>query len=808
MLTRLNKYFAIDCTLLLQSFAKRSILLLIPEASDIFLTCFTHSVNNAQKLFSGAHTMKTLFTKGMLATAISLALTQTAFAQEETKQATAENTEVIVVSGTPGGAGIRKIDASFAVTNIDASDIEKFAPKSTADLFKAIPGVWVESSGGESGANVFVRGFPGGGDAPFLTIALEGSPIYPASTLSFLENSQMFRIDDTIEMVEGLRGGPNPVVSNGQPGLTTNFRLKRGGEDSEASVKYTVSDYGLNRVDLVLSGALADDLYYMVGGYVKSSDGIRDAGFSSEEGNQFTVNLTKIFDKGELNLYTRQTDDHGTWYLPTPLNVEGIDANYTQIGPLNRQATINYGPDNTAESFDFGDGRGWDGHVSGGSLKLELGGGWHLVDRFNLTKGEANTFGLVPDGSAVTVADVADNGESATGAVTGNTYDADTPIQQIGRWVVLKDVESFTNDLAVSKSWDNFDTSFGIYSATTKAEDWWSIGNQAYYVLVPGGEMLDGIACNSSEEGCGWGYDINSVGDASTFALYATSTWYATEDLSIDLGLRRENHEVSYSVDEGLDGVITKALEYDENKTSWTLGANYALNDFSGVFVRMNRGYKMPYFDDFRDNWGAYTGGNDLIKEVTQGELGYKFMNDDIQFFATAFANEVQGDTFVRRPGAPAEILTNEAYGIEFDGKYSHDSGFSLSLNATFQETEITASATNEGNEAQRQPGWQVRMTPSYGFDVGDMYATVYGTFSAVDDRFGDNENTVVLEGYEKVDVGMTLEPTDALRVQLSIDNLTDEQGITEGDPRNPDSPNGRYIMPRSMKLSVSYLFF
>ena len=752
--------------------------------------------------------MKTLFTKGMLATAISLALTQTAFAQEETKQATAENTEVIVVSGTPGGAGIRKIDASFAVTNIDASDIEKFAPKSTADLFKAIPGVWVESSGGESGANVFVRGFPGGGDAPFLTIALEGSPIYPASTLSFLENSQMFRIDDTIEMVEGLRGGPNPVVSNGQPGLTTNFRLKRGGEDSEASVKYTVSDYGLNRVDLVLSGALADDLYYMVGGYVKSSDGIRDAGFSSEEGNQFTVNLTKIFDKGELNLYTRQTDDHGTWYLPTPLNVEGIDANYTQIGPLNRQATINYGPDNTAESFDFGDGRGWDGHVSGGSLKLELGGGWHLVDRFNLTKGEANTFGLVPDGSAVTVANVADNGESATGAVTGNTYDADTPIQQIGRWVVLKDVESFTNDLAVSKSWDNFDTSFGIYSATTKAEDWWSIGNQAYYVLVPGGEMLDGIACNSSEEGCGWGYDINSVGDASTFALYATSTWYATEDLSIDLGLRRENHEVSYSVDEGLDGVITKALEYDENKTSWTLGANYALNDFSGVFVRMNRGYKMPYFDDFRDNWGAYTGGNDLIKEVTQGELGYKFMNDDIQFFATAFANEVQGDTFVRRPGAPAEILTNEAYGIEFDGKYSHDSGFSLSLNATFQETEITASATNEGNEAQRQPGWQVRMTPSYGFDVGDMYATVYGTFSAVDDRFGDNENTVVLEGYEKVDVGMTLEPTDALRVQLSIDNLTDEQGITEGDPRNPDSPNGRYIMPRSMKLSVSYLFF
>jgi outer membrane receptor protein involved in Fe transport len=752
--------------------------------------------------------MKTLFTKGMLASAVAVALAQPTMAQEESKQPTSDNTEVIIVSGTPGGAGIRKIDASFAVTNIDAGDIGRLAPKSTADLFKAIPGVWVESSGGESGANVFVRGFPGGGDAPFLTIAMDGSPIYPAPTLSFLENSQLFRIDETIQMVEGLRGGPNPVVSNGQPGLTTNFRLKRGSDTTEALAKYTVSDYGLNRVDIVASGALDDDLYYMVGGYIKSSQGIRDAGFNSEQGNQFTINITKVFDNGELNLYTRQTDDRGTWYLPTPLNVEGIDANYTQIGPLNRQATITYGADNITESFDFGDGRGWDGHVSGGSLKLDLADGWALIDRFNITKGAANTFGLVPNGSAVTVGDVADNGESATGAVTGTVYDADTPIQQIGRWVVLKDIESFTNDLAVSKSWDSIDASFGIYSATTKAEDWWSLGNHAYHVLVPGGEALNGIECNNSAEGCGWNYDINSVGDASTMAFYATSTWYYNADLSIDAGIRRENHEVNYTVDEGLDGVITKAVQYDETKTSWTLGANYALTDNSGVFVRMNRGYKMPYFDDFRDNFGAFSAGNDLIQEVTQGELGYKFMNNEIQFFATAFTNEVKGDTFVRRPGAPAEILTNEAYGVELDGRYSHDSGFSLSVNATIQETEITASATNEGNEAQRQPGWQVRVTPSYGFEIGDMFATVYGTLSAVDDRFGNNENTVVLDGYEKVDVGFTVEPTESLRIQFSVDNLTDEQGITEGDPRNPDSPNGRYIMPRSMQLSATYMFF
>ena len=48
--------------------------------------------------------MKTLFTKGMLASAVAVALTQPAMAQEDVKQQAKDNAEIIVVSGTPGGA--------------------------------------------------------------------------------------------------------------------------------------------------------------------------------------------------------------------------------------------------------------------------------------------------------------------------------------------------------------------------------------------------------------------------------------------------------------------------------------------------------------------------------------------------------------------------------------------------------------------------------------------------------------------------------------------------------------------------------
>jgi outer membrane receptor for ferrienterochelin and colicin len=176
----------------------------------------------------------------MLVSALGLPLMAFAQADDEGRR---EVIEEVIVTGTAGGAELRKFDASFAITTVNDEAIEKFSPKSTADLLKMVPGVWSESSGGVAGANVFVRGFPGGGDAPFLTVQVNGAPVYPPPTLSFLENTTLFRIDETVLRMEALRGGPNPVFSNGQPGLTTNFILREGSEVTEGLVKYTTSNY-------------------------------------------------------------------------------------------------------------------------------------------------------------------------------------------------------------------------------------------------------------------------------------------------------------------------------------------------------------------------------------------------------------------------------------------------------------------------------------------------------------------------------------------------------------------------------------
>jgi iron complex outermembrane receptor protein len=756
--------------------------------------------------------MKTkTFHKKLLSLSIAFIIASPVIAQEEASDESnnIDFIEQIIVTGTASGTAIRKVDASYASTSLSAADILKLAPKSTAELFRAIPGVWAESSGGVSGANVFVRGFPSGGDAPFLTVQLQGVGIYTPPSLSFLENSTLFRVDETIMFMDALRGGPASVLSNGQPGLTTNFILKEGSEITEGTFKYTTSDYGLQRIDAVLSGALAEDFYYMIGGYVQQSSGVRDAGFTSEKGNQFTINLTKELDNGKLNFFTRITDDHGTWYTPSPL-IDGVDNSFVHLGTLNRQATINYGPEDniTSEAFDFGEGRGWNGSVSGGSINLDLGSDWSFVDRFSFTKGEADTLGLVTNGNPVELSTVADSGGSATGSVTGNTYVGSTAVQQLGRWVVRKDIESFTNDLALTKTTDTIKASVGLFSSSYSSNDWWALGNHAYHVVQSGGEALVGIECNVSVAGCGWNYDINSTGDGKTTALYAALDYQFSDDLSADIGIRNENHEIEYSVDEGLDGVITKAVQYDESDVAFTLGANWQFEKNTGVFARYSEGSKMPYFDDFRDNFGSYSNGNDLIFDVTQFELGYKLAASNYNLYATGFYNEVESSQ-TPIPNGASNLFTTEAMGIELDAAYFADNGFAVSLNATIQDSEVveSADATIIGNEAQRQPGFQLRVTPSYDFEMEHFYATLYGTLSIIDDRFADPGNTVVLDGYESLDLGLTVANDSGLNMNIAIQNLTDEDALTEGDPRNPTAPNGRFILPRTVTFSVGYSF-
>jgi hypothetical protein len=65
-----------------------------------------------------------------------------------------------------------------------------------------------------------------------------------------------------------------------------------------------------------------------------------------------------------------------------------------------------------------------------------------------------------------------------------------------------------------------------------------------------------------------------------------------------------------------------------------------------------------------------------------------------------------------------------------------------------------------------------------------------------------DPSQTEITDSTTASDIG-----NQVLRQQLHADNITDSEGITEGDPRDPTAPNGRAIFGRSLVFSVGYDF-
>lgn len=726
--------------------------------------------------------------------------------------------DAIVVTGTPGGAGVTKREASFAITTLPAAEIRQYSPNSTASLLELVPGVWSESSGGVAGANIFVRGMPSSGDAPFVTMAVNGGPIYGTETLSFFEQSSIFRIDETVELTEALRGGPSAVFSNAEPGMTVNFNLRKGGEATQGRLKYETSDYKLQRADGYMSGKIAEGLYYMVGGYAQTSPGIRDTQFNGENGKQITVQLTKTLKRGAINAFTRLTDDNGQWVLPLSLSTGNDLGTFTPLGNATRFRELQINGAGDTEIFDFANGRGWKGAVSGINANLDLGDGWMVRDNLTFTSGDANTFGFVPNGGPVSVRTLMDTlGVSSVKTQSGKELSPTDYVQNYGHWVVTKDLESINNDLSIEKQVERHKLTVGFYQARWSSGDFWTLGNHIPVQNVSNGEILEtGITANDVARaggGAPWAFGLQSGGDARSYAVYGADSWQALDALRIDVGIRQEWVDIDYSLDTGPgypDGSIDMARSLSGNDLAFTGALNYDISRELGVFGRYSSSFLFPHFDNIRENTFSLSSDGDIeANEFKQVEGGIKYASPVFSLFATGFFNDVDvfdGDVGATRASA---ILNTQTFGVELDGVLTYED-FTLRAAATLQDGEIKeADRAPEvvGNSIWRQPDWQFRIQPSYKLDLGNFGATIFGALRSVGKRWDSRDNVFQLDSYTKIDVGAVVSVPGGLFFEFHGDNLNDSDGLTEGDPRDPTAANGRPIFGRSFKFSVGYEF-
>ena len=797
--------------------------------------------------------------------------------------------EEIVVTARAGTTARRKADVSYAITSISADALRLQAPISTAEVFKAIPGFWVEASGGEASNNVRTRGIPTDGYSS-VTIQEDGLTIQHDGGLGWLNADQSFRVDETIGRVEAVRGGPASIFASNSPGGTVNFITRQAGSKPEGLIKAQFGDYGMYRTDFFYGAPLSDDWGLTIGGFYRADQGIRDPGFTQNKGGQIRVGLSRVWEKGRIDFNVKHIDDNVGFLLPVPLTfdssgdvaaVPGFDANFgTLAGKDNR--LLSFRSPNGSKDFDLS--RGTDVKLTAATVKadLDIGAGWRLQNIARFRTSEIVRNGLFPTGNIETAqARLASARAAALAAFPGATNveyryatrgAAFDVANQNGNGLVVSGnllsvsvpLDEFTNDLRVVRKFEfgnqTHDFAFGAYFSNF-SYDYDRFMATANLDVKDQAERLDIVAVNAAGAIVGrvtdngilrYGslYDNASI-DATVTAFYASDEWQVTPKLRIDAGLRYESIEFNGSVegkqtiDLGVAGTLADnqfitgtgvftPISRDYNDTGFTLGANYQINSALGVFARITDTSRLPSPSEFQGSAGDAVRTDIKLTPVTMAEGGIKFQSDLFDAYATVFNTKFENvrftdnvfstitNTFTTRVG----YADTKTYGVEIEGMVRPLDWADLSVALSWQNPEYEnftftqnvggnpVTVSFNGKQLIRVPKIGLRAVP--GVNLMDGKIRLEAPVEYYSKRYADTANSQSLPAYTVLNLNARWSLTDTLTLALAGANLTNEIGLTEGNPRAGQFISGdagaryylaRPVLGRTWRISASYSF-
>ncbi|MFT3792636.1 MAG: TonB-dependent receptor [Rudaea sp.] len=659
-----------------------------------------------------------------------------------------QNLQEVVVTGNAAVGGVKKLDAAYSVTTLTADQIKQANPVSANDILKASPGIHVESSGGQSGANIEVAGFPGSSGSPFVTIALNGSPLYPVPGLAYLEHGSLLRMDDTIARAEFVQGGPSVLYGNAQPGLFANFILKQGGATPNGSVGLTYGSEGLLRLDGFVSGPLGGSGWYgSIGGFWRKSDGVRDPQYTADKGGQLTATLTHDWDNGSLMLYARVLNDKNQFVTGTPILNPGRGqfSAYPGFDPLtgtmgskaDQYEFLQTVPCSTAGCtpggipINMANGRGPDMHFAGANFDWEFGNGWSLSDKLGVSGGTEGMVAFYSTGSnpstlAAYIAAAATAAGLPAGLVATATYangggaaDMNQNVVKQELRYVKQQVHSASNELHVSKElFDGNTLTLGNYTAVYSSTEHAFQGSN---ILLQAVSNPDPIAISLSDGSNTWqlasaqGFTagptaVNIIrGNGFNTAFFLSDSW-KLDNWLFDAGVRAEHQHVTAHL-----GNVGKAdldanpytlynngsryalpgqsnIYYGKNAPAWTVGANYAFTENMSAYVRFNDGVHFPSVTDLTSLPGTPVG------KVHNMEAGFKYQQDWIYATLTGYRRLYYGvpTTLLVAVGNTSQLVSyvygSATNGLNIQATLKPFENFSLTFSGDYQDGQYTHS--------------------------------------------------------------------------------------------------------------------
>lgn len=752
-----------------------------------------------------------------LAAAVALALLA---AHAQAQQAAADTgdglkLDAVVVTGSSSAKS--KMRSSVAISTIENEGVTAVTAASATDVLRAVPGIRAEASGGESNANVAVRGIPvSAGGARYIQFQEDGLPVLQFGDIAFATPDTWLRADAGFERLEVVRGGSAALLATGAPGGIINFISKTGLEPG-GSIQLTQGlDFDQTRVDIGYGGRLAPKTRFFIGGFYRVGDGGRKGADGTEKGGQVRGNVTfELAGKSHVRFSFKHLDDHSPTFMPTP--VKYVGGSIQQLPGLDPRRTAFYDAawplDNTLTNTNgratsnIRDGLAAKSDAFGADVDLDAGGGFRLQNKFSWSRNSGRFIGIFPgdDVAAAPAGTTIATGPDAGKAYAGDKFTAvvfNTKVDNVGL---------MANDLKFSRDFElgggaRVSAVAGLYASVQKLDLTWNFNQYSLSADGEGARVLNvpGVVNGSP----GFGGCCSNTQDSK----YTTTAPYVVLNLesgalSADIGMRRDNQKASgayYQSTAGVSYDLTKpnAIDYDFGRTSYSLGGNYALSKDLSVFARYSDG--AAYNADritFFNNPNLVNGKSPTIptNQVKQAEVGVKIRGGGMSLFATLFhakTDEVNVD--VTTSPIVAKANRYRSNGLELEGSAR------FGLVTLLGGLTYTDAKQADGRAPKRQAKVVYQLTPTV--NVGDALTVgvgIVGTTKSLDDG-PTGPLTITLPAYTVVNAFASYALTDRATLSLAANNLFNELAYTES---NDGRGAARAYTGRTVKASLRYSF-
>ncbi len=621
------------------------------------------------------------------------------------EDATRLNDVVVTATRQP----VRKIRTTTAITTVSKQEIAALQPESIAEALAATPGVTVENSQGRK-SNYNIRGFPSGNT--YVTTLYEGLPLNGFSARSAGTN-EFIALDRTIERVEVVRGSGATLFGRAAGAGAVNLISTTGGDKLSGGVQFTAFNSvvgndlptGENfdyRIDYNISGPLADNVKFSLGGYLMEDAGYKEWA-NPDQGGQISANVDidissrwnlrvyAIVGNNQFNNLTDSPFDLGTgqiaegWannntFYPdnTQLNFQSelrtsVFAPIQFTTPLldseGRTITQNQAVDNREEV---------EGGLYGLTSDVELGKGWSYVFKLrgtgyswrdqneislnsfynfdsNILRLNANSIGNIRDVITESRLNYEIEGDKAKHLISFGMYYSNAIYDRFGG------LHFYTSNVSPRPTYGFFGppgtpppTRFSLSTTTSHQEE-------------------------------------------RVLSFYAGDEMSFNDRLNVNVGIRWDQMTGFFNNDpEAIQGVDFDPAMLEENELDFTdfsasIGANYLLGSRSAIYGSFVRAFSLP-------SVGLATPIPERNEIVNNAELGFRFGIGDLgadigvfntvinNRFATVFdPNATTGQTFVPRP-----VGTNTVQGAEVQLTFAPQAvkGLLLRASYTLQESQ------------------------------------------------------------------------------------------------------------------------